>query len=278
MAVDIEQPNPQAIGRENGRGRSKAIDLRLSRYRMSEVGFNRFAIFCGPIAQMLFFIFLPASRLLPPISPSFTPEVTANHYRQNETGMKAGISLMVLAGMFWPLFVAGVNRQLSRIPGISPTVLWAQLAGGSLGAVSMMLPSILFASTIYRLDRDPVLTQLLSDTAWFFFMMPFPPFIAQDLAISYGILSDHRPEPLFPRWLAYVTTGLTFTYYPALGVHCVYSGAIAWNGALTFWLGAAGFGIQVAVLVFFLMRAVGKPDEPFDTSMESDESIANHLS
>ena len=140
-----------------------------------------------------------------------------------------------------------------------------------------MLPAIFFASTIYRLDRDPVLTQLLSDTAWFAFSMLFPPFIAQDLAIAYGILSDRRPDPLFPHWLAWLNTGLTIALYPALGVHCVHRGAVAWNGALTFWAGAASFSIQVGLLVFFLLKAVSKSDEDCGTSEQSDEDITTQL-
>lgn len=231
---------------------------------MSEVMVNRFAILCGPLAQLCFVIFLPAGLLLPPISPSLSPEQTAEHYRKNLTGMKAGISIMLMTAVFWPIFCAGVNRQLSRIPHVNPTLLWAQLAGGALGGVSMMLPAVFFAATTYRLDRDPVATQTLSDLSWFSFSMLFPPFIAQDLALSWAILSDKRAQPLFPRWLAYATTGLTLTFYPALGVHCVHHGAVAWNGALGFWLGAAGFGLQVGLLVRIMLNAAGKPDLEHD--------------
>lgn len=230
------------------------------KHRPSDRTINRFAIFCGPIAQLCFVLFLPASLMLPPISPSLSPEETANHYRKNEAGMKAGATIMLLSGIFWPLFCAGVNRQLTRIPNLNPTLLWAQMAGGSLGGVSMMLPAIFFAATVYRLERDPILTQLLSDLSWFCFALLFPPFVAQDLAISWAILSDARSKPLFPHWLAYTTSGLTLTLYPALGVHCVHHGAVAWNGALGFWLGAAGFGIQVGLLVSFLLKAVARPD------------------
>lgn len=227
---------------------------------------DKLAILCGPIAQFLFFIFLPASMQLPPISPSFTPEVTAAHYRRNETGMKGGICLMLMTGAFWPIFCAGVNRQLSKIPGISQTALWGQLGSGVLGSISMMIPSYFFSAVIYRLDRDPILTQMLSDLAWFVYAMGFPVFMGQDLMVSYAILSDKRPEPLIPHWVAWAMSGLTLTLYPALGVHCVKSGAVAWNGALGFWLGAVGFGGQVGLLVFFLMKAHAKPDlepEPY---------------
>lgn len=225
---------------------------------------NKIAIFCGPVAQLSFVIFLPLGLLLPPISPSLSPEDTAAHYHDNLRGMKAGVPLMLLTATFWPIFCAAVNRQLSRIPNVNPLFLWAQIGAGSLGGFSMLIPSVFFAATTYRLDRDPILTQTLSDIAWYCFSMLFPPFVGQDLAISGAILSDKRKTPLIPHWVAYVMSALSLTIYPAMGVHCVHEGAMAWDGAVGFWLGAAGFGMQVGVLVFHLMRVVGLPDEKFD--------------
>lgn len=90
--------------------------------------------------------------------------------------------------------------------------------------------------------------------------------------ISYAVLSDRSAEPLFPPpWMAWATMGLTLTYHPALGVHCVKKGAIAWNDGLSFWLGAVGFGLQIGLLAFFFNRAVGRPDKGVGTSVESDE-------
>jgi len=60
-----------------------------------------------------------------------------------------------------------------------------------------MLPAGLIAATTYRLDRDPILTLTLCDIAWFCFSMLFPPFIAQDLAVYWAILSDRRSKPCF---------------------------------------------------------------------------------
>ena len=267
---------PQAMDRGERNGGGIVIDS--SHYPRSQVGFNRFAIICGPVAGALFFLFLPASLLLPPISPSATAEATVNHYRKNVNGLKGGIALMLLSVMFWPMFCAGINRQLARIPGIDPTVLWVQFGSGCIGGVAIMLSALLFASTIYRLDRDPAMTQLLSDTAWLFTIMPFPPFVAQELAISYAILSDHRPVPLFPHWLAWANTALSFTYYPALGAHCVHHGPIAWNGALAFWLPSAGFLIQLVLLVFYFLKAAGKSDENWAPSVQSDEYVGHHQS
>ncbi|KFA60027.1 hypothetical protein S40285_10670 [Stachybotrys chlorohalonatus IBT 40285] len=232
----------------------------LGRSKQSHATLDRVAIYCGPLAQLFFVIFLPASLNFPPISPSLTAEQTVDHYRRNELGMQIGISIMLLCGIAWPIFVAGINRQLSKIPGVSPTALWGQVAAGCLGTLSMMLPSMFFSVVIYRLDRDPVLTQTLSDLAWFVYAMGFPPFLAQDMMISYIVLSDKRDNPLIPRWVAWVTSGLTLGIYPALFVHFVKSGPLAWNGLLGFWFGAVAFGGQVGVLVYHLLNALEKPD------------------
>lgn len=221
---------------------------------------DKLVIFCGPLAQLFFVTFLPASFNFPPISPSLSAEATADHYRRNEKGLQAGISIMLLCGAVWPLFVAGINRQLAKIPGVSRTALQGQLAAGCLGSLSMMLPSMFFSVVIYRLERDPVLTQTLSDLAWFVFAMGFPPFIGQDMMISYAILCDKREKPLIPHWVAWATSGLTLTLYPALVIHCVKSGPLAWNGALGFWAGAIGFGAQVGILVPHLLKAHASPD------------------
>lgn len=197
---------------------------------------------------------------LPPVSPSATPEETAYHYVYNEKGLKGGIPIMLMTGITWPIFCAGVNRQLAKIPGVSRTALWAQLGAGCLAALSMMLPAIFFSAVIYRLDRDPILTQLLSDLAWLVYMMSFPPFVAQDFMISYAVLSDRRPRPLIPRWAAWAMSGLAITVYPAIAVHCVKSGPFAWNGALSFWVGMAGGSVQLGILVFFLWKAHAEPD------------------
>jgi len=223
--------------------------------------FARLTILSGPIALGLFFILMPASSMLPPPSPSKSAEWIVNHYTKNEDGIKAGVPFMLAAGAMWPIFAAGISGQLARIPRISPTLLWAQVASGTLAAVTMMLPGIFFGVTAFRLDRAPELTQLLSDLSWLSVTMPFPPFIAQDLLVSCAILSDKRPTPLIPHWVAWVNSAVTLTFYPAFGVHCVRSGPIAWNGAVTFWLGAVGLGLQIGLLVLYFLKSVNKMDD-----------------
>jgi len=213
---------------------------------------------------------LPAGSFLPPIKPSRTPEEVADHYRRHETGLKGGIALMTFVGFCFPMYTSAIGGQISRIPGVPQTVLNAQLLGGCLGGLFLILPSYFFATTVYRLDRSPELTQLLNDLSWILFAMPFPSLLCQDLAFSYAILLDRRPEPLYPRWLAFVASGLTLTFWPALGVHCVHHGAVAWNGGLAFWTAGVGGGLQNCIMAFYTWRAVDKKDLPGDGEMRRE--------
>ncbi|KAF2805570.1 ankyrin [Mytilinidion resinicola] len=78
--------------------------------------------------------------------------------------------------------------------------------------LSLRLPTYFFATTVYRLDGSPELIQLPNGLSWIFFAIPFASLLCQDLAFSHAILLDRRPEPLFPRWLDFVTSGLTLTF------------------------------------------------------------------
>jgi len=89
----------------------------------------------------------------------------------------------------------------------------------------------------------------------------------QDFAFSYAILLDRREKPLYPRWLAFVTTGLTLTFWPALGVHCVHRGAVAWNGGLAFWGAGVGGGAQNIIMAIFTWMAIDRTDLPSEVEV-----------
>ena len=66
----------------------------------------------------------------------------------------------------------------------------------------------------------------------------------------------------------------SFGFWRALGLHYVKSGPFAWNGAISFWLGAVAIYFGVALNTIYLLRAVETPDDPVlpnhveDTTLE----------
>ncbi|RCI10086.1 hypothetical protein L249_8494 [Ophiocordyceps polyrhachis-furcata BCC 54312] len=222
---------------------------------------TRLQILCWPISMLLLLLILPASGNLPPVSPSLTPELLARHYRDNHDGFRAGVVFVCLSAIVYPFYGIGVGNVLSRAPGVNPVMIMAQTAAGVVVGMVFMTSGILFGAITFRLDRDPVLIQLLSDLAWLFFTMMVPILTLQEVLIGWLIRSDRREKPMVPRWLAWANGILPVGWFASWGSHCVQNGPFAWDGALTFWFTSACYMLQLVVNVVFFWKAAGQVDD-----------------
>lgn len=234
----------------------------LIKKRPAAKTFDKICVWSGPISAFFFFLVFLTADLLPPIAPHRTAEEVLAHYRSHEAGFKAGAGLMQFTGMFYSAFVAATSGQMARIPGCTHTMIACQSISGTISAYSITLPSLFFCITVYRLDRPPELTLLLNDMTWMITAIPFVTFISSNFAFSWGILSDTREVPLFPRWVAYVSSIWPLGFLGALGIHCSKQGPFSWNGAMAFWVPAGAFGFSLILNTYYLLRAIGSHDDP----------------
>ncbi|KAE8155117.1 hypothetical protein BDV25DRAFT_135160 [Aspergillus avenaceus] len=233
----------------------------ISSPRMTrETARDRFLLPCGPLALLCIFIFLAASRLLPPVSPSKSPEDLVAHYSQNKSAIDAGVFLCLVGSILWPLYTVAINNQLSRIPGIHPTILSLQTASGAVSGATILLIGIFFAAATYRLDRDPVVTELASDLAWLAYTFASTPWFVQEAVLSWGICCDYRAKPLIPHWVAWVNAGLSLSWIPTYATHIVHDGPLAWNGGYTFWVPWGTSGIMYTLVTIYFWKAAGIVD------------------
>lgn len=232
--------------------------------------FEKIGSLCGPFFMLVFFIGWPSAHFIPPPAPTLTADQVTAHYRNHESAIKAAAGLMTLSAFPYIFWVATISGQMSRIPAVPEFVIYAQFLGGAYTALFLTLPAYFMAVTAYRLDRPKELTQLMNDISWMLMLLNFPGFVIQDIAFSYSILLDHRrPQPLFPRWLAYITTSLTLLYWPAFGLAFVKTGPIAWNGALSFWVASIAGCLNIVLISFYLYKAIGSKVDDVPTEREN---------
>ena len=237
---------------------------------MDQMLIQRCYAWSGPIAMLLFFFGLLFSGFIPPLSPSMTQEQVVLHYQQHTTGIRVGMSLILLSGMFYAAFTAVMSGQMRRIPGVSPTLIYGQLAGGSFACLTFLVPAIFFLVTAYRPDRPASETFLMNDLAWFTLVIPWPPFMVQNFSFALGILADRRPQPLFPRWYAYLNIWAPITFTPGALLSFFKSGPFAWNGIFVFWLPGAIFFFwffATAILLQTAIRTEGHEPAPSNKSI-----------
>ena len=247
-----------------GNSSHPSIEQERRKPRIPHIFWDRFFLACGPVGIIFFCLFLPCTKSLPLISPSLTGEDLTYRYKAHDTAWKATIPFMELSAILWPMYAIGVNKQLARIPGISPSILSTQVASANCIGMAFMTVAVYFAVTTFRLDRDPELTQILSDTAWLYLTIIAPVFIVQDISISLGIRSDTRTKTLIPKWVSWVNTISPFLYFGVLGSHCVHGGAVGWAGALTWWLTAGSFFVCFLIDLAFFWIAAGIRDEDLE--------------
>ncbi|WAJ43314.1 hypothetical protein OK015_19120 [Mycobacterium sp. Aquia_216] len=243
----------------------------------AQAAFQRFCAFSGIICVLLFFGGFVAAGFLPPLSPGMSAAQIAAHYRAHTSGIRLGAGLIFLSSMFYVWFTAVISGQMRRIPGVHPTVVNASLAAGAFAGVTFLVPALMFAVTAFRPDRSPDATLMLNDMSWIMLVMPWTPFMPQYLSFAFAILSDQRPQPLFPRWLAYFNIWVELMFTPATVLPFFKSGPFAWNGLFVFWMPATVFTALFIVNTTFLIKAINSEARELPAAGEtpSHESLTH---
>jgi hypothetical protein len=213
---------------------------------------------CGVAFAVFLFAGLITTGFLPPIPPDHTAQEVANQYARDQDRIIAGaVMMMIGAGFLFP-FTAVISIYLARIDSNWRAMSLCQLASGAIGIIIVLIPLVVFVAAAYRPERDPEITQALSDLAFLPFVMAWVPAFVQWVSIAVGILSDGSDDPLLPRWLAYVLLFAAADFAVATFVPFFYDGPFAWNGLVCFWVAAVIFGNSLLALVYGLLRAIDR--------------------
>lgn len=176
------------------------------------------------------------SDLIPPPSPTLTGEQVQAIFQANTGRIRFGVLLMMFSMSLTLPWMAVITVQLRRIEGAHPVLAYTQLAAGAATIFALTLPTNLWTVLAFRPDRDPQLMLLLHDFSWLLFIMTFPPFFIQLLAIGIAVMADRNPTPVFPRWVGYFNVWVAILFLPGALVTFFKSGPFAWDGLLAFWL------------------------------------------
>ncbi|KAI0849532.1 membrane protein [Daldinia vernicosa] len=211
---------------------------------------------------------LLASGFFPPPPPSWSAEQTVNHYRDHEKGIQAGAALLVWCSFFYLAFTVAISNQLQRIPNLHYIVKALQLVAGGVSSTLFLWAGLVLGLANYRIERNAETTQVLNDLFWFLLVMATPTFVAQYFAFGYSIFVDNSPRRPFPKAMG-VSNMITSILFlpPAVSVHIVKTGPMAWDGAVSFWLPLVVWGIQMVLDFICLVRAISLSAET-DTSEE----------
>jgi hypothetical protein len=194
----------------------------------------------------------------PPLSPTMTAEEVAAFYRNHVGEVRASMILFNLIGIgFIPFFMV-IVVQMMRMGNPSRAFAYSYLAAAVSGGTLFAIADLAWLNAAARPDRDPQLTMLLNDLAWFSFTTPVGFIITQNLCLALAIYMDARPEPVFPRWVGHFNVLCALLLVPGAFALLHQTGPFAWDGALSFWLRISTFTLYVVVMCVVVRTAVNR--------------------
>lgn len=210
---------------------------------------------CGFLLVVLLFGGIISSGWMPPLSPTESAAEIAARYQEHTTGIRIGAVMMLWgAGATVPIGCL-IAAHIKQVEGEFSPLTYIQVVGCAGGLVAITMPVMFFGVAAFRPDRGAELTLLINDLAWVPFIINGVPAVLQAVSWAVAILSDRRPDPAFPRWLAYFNFWAAFSFLPAFLLVFFKTGPFAWNGLLSFWLAASLFGGWFLVASVMLIRA-----------------------
>lgn len=216
---------------------------------------------------LFFFALMPLANFIPPPSPGLSGEELLALYGGNILRVKAGIVLGLVSAALLIPWSATIAIQIARMEGRVPFWAITSFGAGIANAVAFYLPFIFWAGAYYTMDRPPELVKLLSDLTWLEFVMVFPPFAIQVLALGIAGLKYRDNAMVFPRWFCFFSIWVALLIVPGGLAIFFRSGPFAWNGLLAFWMPVTVFCVYLPVSFYLLYKSIishaeERPAEP----------------
>ena len=192
----------------------------------------------------------------PPLSPAMSAEQVAAFYREHVGEIRASMILLNVVGIgFIPFFMV-IVVQMMRMGNPSRAFAYSYLSAAASGGTLFALADLAWLNAAARPDRDPQLTMLLNDLAFFSFTTPVGFIIAQNLCLALAIYMDARPDPVFPRWVGHFNIVSALLMAPGAFALLYKTGPLAWDGVLSFWLRITTYALYVAIMSIVVRAAI----------------------
>jgi hypothetical protein len=182
-------------------------------------------------------------------------DAVARMFAEGLGRIRTGIWIATAAAPFLAFFVAALTHQIRRIAGSDSPLATAQLIAGSCLILEFLFPQLVWQTAAYRSGRSTEIIQTLNDLAWLPYVGIVGTAMAQMAIIAIVVFQDRRPQPLLPRWSAYLNIWTALGVAPGSFVVFVHNGPLAWNGILAWWLLCVSFFAWMVAMTWLMLRA-----------------------
>jgi|SRR5581483_1621971 len=240
---------------------------------------QRLCVWAGPLMVAIWGTGFVVAGFFPLPQPAQSADAVAALYAGDRTAIRIGLALTIACSGLLAPFLGVISVQMRRIEGDNSPLAFAQIALGALLIIEFVYPMMILQVAAYREDRPAAAVQVLHDLGWMLFVGVICTAVMQLIVIGVAILADQRETPIFPRWSGYLNFWVALGIAGPTLIPFFKDGPFAWDGLLSWWVGASVFCLWLFVMAHLLLRAVDRQareaPEPGPVSrMEFDQLAA----
>jgi len=196
-------------------------------------------------------------QMVPPPSPTFSPEAVAAFYTENSFKIKLGAMIASWTSAFMVPFSVVVAIQMARLETGLPVWSVLALAGGILMSMFLVFPPVIWGVAAFTPERAPEATALLNELANLTLVTTDQFYIFQMIAITYVSLNyPADANTAFPRWLGWFILWVAVAFEVGAIAFMTKTGPFAWDGIIVFWMPFALFFAWVPLTSIIMLRAI----------------------
>ena len=192
-----------------------------------------------------FFLF---PGFLEPMSPTMSADQVASFYRDETARIRYSMILFNWFGVGLIPTVMLLAMQVRRMAHRTPILSYSLIACAGGPPCLFLIANLFWLLGSFRPERSPELTQLLNDLAWVTFTISVPFLIAQCLLLALAIYWDRQEQPVFKMWVAHFNIFVAVALAPAAFTALTFSGPLAWDGLLSFWVKNIAIFVWIVVM------------------------------
>jgi len=200
-----------------------------------------------------FFIF---PGFVHPMSPTMSADQIASFYRDETARIRYSMILFNWFGVGLIPTVMLLAMQVRRMAHRTPILSYSLIACAGGPPCLFLIANMFWLLGSFRPERAPELTQLLNDLAWITFTISVPYLIAQCLLLALAIYWDRQEQPVFKMWVAHFNLLVAVALAPAAFTALTFSGPLAWDGLLSFWVKNIAIAAWIVVMGVVLGQSI----------------------
>lgn len=223
---------------------------------------HRACIWSWPVCLVIFGVFFAVvAGFIPPPRENWSADRVAEFYAADRDAIRVGLIGAMFASVLLLPFFTVISAEMRKIEGPGALLAPMQWGGAVILVCFFQIICLGWLLASFRPEADSDVIRAIHDYGFLVWTMLIPTYVVQFVAMAIAGFMDDRPEPLWPRWAAYVNLWIAVTGVGGVLAVFFKTGPFSWNGIVGFWIPVLAFVAGMTMTMVLLLRRARYVDQ-----------------